>query len=84
MQAFLETVECALLATSVHVPETLSPDTEVPDVGSLSQAYAGLDFIIDIGPHVATQSTVVDMTGPEPEVVRYGGGDASVFEASAA
>jgi len=41
----------------------------------------GVDFIVDVGPRVATQSTVVDMTGGEPEVLRQGKGDASAFEA---
>lgn len=46
----------------------------------LNFAGKGLDFIVDVGPRVATQSTVVDMTGEAPEVLREGKGDASMFE----
>lgn len=30
-----------LLATSVHVPDTLAPDTEVPDAGTMWEQYRG-------------------------------------------
>ena len=43
-------------------------------------AGKGVDFIVDVGPYLATQSTVVDMTGEVPEVLRLGKGDASYFE----
>jgi tRNA A37 threonylcarbamoyladenosine synthetase subunit TsaC/SUA5/YrdC len=83
-QAFLDAVDRALLTTSVHLPDTeLSPDTEVPDVGSMLERYRGkgVDFIVDVGRRIVTQSTVVDMTGAQgPEVVREGRGDPTVFE----
>ncbi|KAJ9512565.1 hypothetical protein QJQ45_018942 [Haematococcus lacustris] len=43
-------------------------------------AGKGIDFIVDIGRRVATQSTVVDMTGAEPVVTRLGRGDPSPFQ----
>jgi hypothetical protein len=66
---------------SVHVAEHLAEDTEVPDLGSILEVYGtkGIDFVVDVGPRVVTVSTVVDMTGPEPEVVRVGRGDPSYF-----
>eukprot|EP00955_Chlamydomonas_euryale_P047989 353842-Chlamydomonas_euryale.AAC.8 len=82
MQAVLEGLGRPVLATSVHVGEHLSPDTEVPDLGQMLDLYGGsggIDFIIDVGRRVATESTVVDMTG-EVEVVRVGRGDPSPFE----
>lgn len=47
-QALLDGVGGALLCTSVHVPEVLSPDTEVPDCGSILEAYGskGIDFVV--------------------------------------
>jgi hypothetical protein len=58
-QAFLDAAECALLSTSVHVPEMLSPDTEVPDVGSMLQQYAGVQPLINTTcrhvPHMVMQ-----------------------------
>lgn len=41
-------------------------------------AHRGLDFIVDVGPRVATASSVVDFTGAEPVVVRHGLGDVSM------
>jgi hypothetical protein len=40
-QAFLEGLDNPVLCTSVHVPDSLSPDTETPDLGSMLEAYAG-------------------------------------------
>ncbi|KAL6748482.1 translation factor [Haematococcus lacustris] len=81
-KAVLEGLGRPLLCTSVHVTDVLAPDTEVPDSGSMYEAYAGkgIDFIVDIGRRVATQSTVVDMTGAEPVVTRLGRGDPSPFQ----
>uniref|UniRef100_A0A7S3QMC8 Threonylcarbamoyl-AMP synthase n=1 Tax=Dunaliella tertiolecta TaxID=3047 RepID=A0A7S3QMC8_DUNTE len=80
--AVLEGLDNPLLCTSAHVPDQLAPDTETPDLGSMLTAYAGkgVDFIVDVGPRVATQSTIIDMTGNVPEVLRVGKGDASYFQ----
>jgi len=77
-QAVLEGVGHPLLCTSVHVVKNAT----VPDVGSMLEAYGGngIDFIVDVGPCSASLSTVVDMTGPDPEVIRVGSGDPSMFE----
>ncbi|GAX73974.1 hypothetical protein CEUSTIGMA_g1424.t1 [Chlamydomonas eustigma] len=81
-QAVLQGMDRPLLCTSVHVDEHLDDTTEVPDVGNMLQSYGGkgIDFIIDVGPRIATVSTVVDMTTPTPEIVRVGRGDPSIFE----
>eukprot|EP00798_Chlamydomonas_sp_ICE-L_P017042 gene17042-23334_t len=80
-QDILQAVGRPLLCTSVHVPEHMDDTTEVPDVGSMLELYEnkGIDFIVDVGRHFATCSTVVDMTGSVPEVTRVGKGDPSVF-----
>lgn len=54
----------------------------MPDLGQMLERYGstGIDFIVDVGPRIATQSTVVDMTGSEAEVVRVGFGDPTPFE----
>eukprot|EP00877_Chromochloris_zofingiensis_P003194 jgi/Chrzof1/12876/Cz07g10170.t1 len=80
-QAVLEGLGRVLLSHSVHVPEHLDDDTEVPDIGTLLDMYGnkGLDFIVDTGTRVATASTVVDLTADEPVVVRQGKADASMF-----
>ncbi|KXZ48779.1 hypothetical protein GPECTOR_25g363 [Gonium pectorale] len=81
-QAILDGMAGPLLCTSVHVPEVLSPDTEVPDVGSILEAYGskGLDFVVDVGRRVVVESSVVDFTGGDPLVLRHGAGDVSAFE----
>ncbi|GLC46151.1 hypothetical protein PLESTB_001195500 [Pleodorina starrii] len=81
-QAILDGVGGALLCTSVHVPEVLSEDTEVPDVGSILEAYGnkGIDFVVDVGRRVVVESSVVDFTGGDPVVLRRGQGDVSVFD----
>ena len=82
-KAVLEGFGGALLSHSVHVEEHVAGDplVEAPDVGALLDAYGGcgLDFIVDAGPRIVTASTVIDMTGAEPELVRQGAGDARVF-----
>ncbi|MEW5307683.1 MAG: hypothetical protein WDW36_010061 [Sanguina aurantia] len=81
-QAILAGVERPLLCTSVHVAEVLAEGTECPDVGSMLDRYgtSGIDFIVDVGPRIAVVSTIIDMTGSSPEVVRHGAADASQFE----
>ena len=39
-----------------------------------------LDAVIDSGDAGDVPTTVVDLTGEEPEIVRLGGGDPSLFE----
>lgn len=80
-RAVLESFGGCLLSHSVHVAEHLDNETEVPDPGTLMDMYGntGIDFIVDTGPRVATASTVIDLTGPEPELVRQGKGDASAL-----
>lgn len=80
-QAVLQGVGRPLLSTSVHVPKHLSEDTEVPDIGSMLDMYGnkGIDFIVDIGPCIATRSTVVDMCSADPKVVRTGKGPTDMF-----
>jgi tRNA A37 threonylcarbamoyladenosine synthetase subunit TsaC/SUA5/YrdC len=81
-QAVLAALGRPLLCTSVHVAEHIGDDTECPDLGSMLESYgaSGIDFIIDVGPRIATVSTVVDMTGTDVEVVRVGRGDPGPFE----
>lgn len=81
-QAVLENVGGVLACTSVHVPDHLAEDTEVPDTGTMLELYEsrGIDFIVDVGRRVATASSVVDLTGTEPVIVRAGAGDVSLFE----
>eukprot|EP00884_Botryococcus_braunii_P002762 jgi/Botrbrau1/12487/Bobra.0169s0034.1 len=83
-QAILEGLERPLLCTSVTgaglTGEAESP-VELEDAAVLMQQYAGrgIDFVVDAGIKVVEGSTVIDMTGSEPVLIRQGRGDASVF-----
>ncbi|PNH07203.1 hypothetical protein TSOC_006364 [Tetrabaena socialis] len=81
-KAVVEGMDGPLLCTSVHVPEVLSEDTEVPDVGSILEEYGnkGIDFVVDVGRRVVVESSVVDFTGGDPVVLRHGQGNCSDFE----
>ncbi len=59
-QAVLEDLGRVLLSHSVHVPGKLGDITEVPDLGTLLDTYGNtaLDFIVDVGPRIATASSV--------------------------
>lgn len=69
-----------LLCTSAHVAEDAG--VEIPDAATMMDMYPGIDFIVDCGPLVAEPSTVVDMTGAAPEVLRVGRGEASIFDST--
>ncbi|WIA42891.1 hypothetical protein OEZ86_008806 [Tetradesmus obliquus] len=81
VHAVLQGLGGCLLSHSVHVDETLGAETEVPDPGMLMDMYGqkGLDFIVDTGRRTVTATSVVDMTTSEPEVIREGRGDVSMF-----
>lgn len=61
----------------------LLPDEEAPMVDGWSVKEAldhELDAVLDSGDCGSTPTTVVDLTGDEPEIVRVGAGDPSPFE----
>jgi len=70
-----------LFFSSAHVAE--QDELEIPEAAVLMDSFAGqgLDFVVDAGheQQVAEGSTVIDMTGPAPVLVRAGKGDASLF-----
>lgn len=67
-----------LLCTScsAHVEEGI----ETFSASLLMETYPDIDFVVDCGYEGAAASSVVDMTGGRPEVVRVGKGDVSMFE----
>ena len=69
---------------SCSLPKTSSPLTAAHpplSAGTMLDLYGnrGIDFIVDVGRRVATESTIIDMTTSHPEVLREGAGDASLF-----
>ena len=51
-----------------------------PDARELEDQFPGLSLVIDAGPCGTEPTTVVDLTGDRPKVLRAGAGDAAPFE----
>ncbi|XP_057491066.1 uncharacterized protein LOC130776860 [Actinidia eriantha] len=72
-QAILEKMDAPLISTSVKSPkenEWIINPVLIADV----YGPEGLDFVVDAGLRVADPSTVVDMTGSFPRIIRQGKG----------
>jgi tRNA A37 threonylcarbamoyladenosine synthetase subunit TsaC/SUA5/YrdC len=71
------------MSTSVHFADS-EVGVQLPDSASMADLYPDCDFIIDVGSYgVPEPSTVVDMLGPEPQVLRVGKGDPAPFDSFA-
>ncbi|VAI86483.1 unnamed protein product [Triticum turgidum subsp. durum] len=72
-QAILQNLEEPLICTSVKY---LAEDEWILDPVTIADIYEplGLDFIVDGGARIADPSTVVDMTGSYPTIIRQGKG----------
>lgn len=53
--------------------------TPDPDPKEIDLEFRGLGMVLDAGPGGTTPTSVVDLTGPVPKVVREGAGDVSAF-----
>jgi tRNA threonylcarbamoyl adenosine modification protein (Sua5/YciO/YrdC/YwlC family) len=51
-----------------------------PDPREIDRQFKGLALVLDAGPGGLEPTTVVDLTGPVPKVIRAGAGDPSPFE----
>ncbi|KAJ4831134.1 hypothetical protein Tsubulata_000665 [Turnera subulata] len=74
-KAILEKMDAPLISTSVKSPRE---DEWMLDPVEIAAIYGseGLDFVVDGGVRVADPSTVVDMTGSSPKIIRQGKGPA--------
>ncbi|KAJ8432104.1 hypothetical protein Cgig2_016377 [Carnegiea gigantea] len=72
-KAILEKMDAPLISTSVKSPKE---DEWILDPVVIADVYGkeGLDFIVDAGLRIAEPSTVVDMTGTLPKIIRLGKG----------
>lgn len=72
-KAILEKTDSPLISTSVKAP---NEDQWILDPVVIADVYGkeGLDFIVDAGLRIAEPSTVVDMTGSVPKIIRLGKG----------
>jgi tRNA threonylcarbamoyl adenosine modification protein (Sua5/YciO/YrdC/YwlC family) len=51
-----------------------------PDPREIEAEFPGVSIVLDAGAGGTTPTTVVDLTGPSPKIVRVGAGDPSPFE----
>ncbi len=75
--ALLEELGEPLIGTTLQLPDDehmLSDPDEVRE-----RLDRQIDLVIDGGAGTLEPTTIVDLTGPEPELLRQGRGDASVF-----
>jgi tRNA threonylcarbamoyl adenosine modification protein (Sua5/YciO/YrdC/YwlC family) len=79
VQALLAELNEALMSTTLILPGDEMPMTDPYEVRDLLDH--AVDLIIDGGYCGFEPTTVVDMTGENPEVVRVGKGDAGLFGA---
>ncbi|GFZ19140.1 DHBP synthase RibB-like alpha/beta domain-containing protein [Actinidia rufa] len=72
-RAILEKMDAPLISTSV---KSLKENEWIIDPVVIADVYGpeGLDFVVDAGLRVADPSTVVDMTGSFPRIIRQGKG----------
>ncbi|GER47499.1 threonylcarbamoyl-AMP synthase [Striga asiatica] len=72
-KAILEKMDAPLISTSVKSPKE---DEWILDPVVIADVYGpeGLDFVVAAGNRFADPSTVVDMTGSSPRVIRQGKG----------
>jgi tRNA threonylcarbamoyl adenosine modification protein (Sua5/YciO/YrdC/YwlC family) len=77
-QALLAELDQPLLSTTLMLPGEDMPLTDPYEMRDLLQYE--VDLIIDGGFCGFEPTTVVDLTGDSPEVVRMGKGDATLFE----
>ena len=76
-QALLAELGAPLIGTTLQLPgdeEILSDPEEVRD-----RLEKQIELVIDGGAGTLEPTTVIDLTGPEPVLVRQGRGDAAVF-----
>ena len=55
-------------------------ETPDPDPREVDLAFPGLSLVLDAGAGGTVPTSVVDLSGPKPHVVRVGAGDVSPFE----
>lgn len=76
-QLLLETLGNPIINTSIPSEEDTPPPSEAYEIDMLLGNR--VDVIIDGGPSYPDPSTVIDMTGEGPEVLRVGKGDITPF-----
>jgi len=76
-RALLEELGSPIINTSIPVEDDAAPPTEAFEIEMLLNNR--VDIIIDGGPVYPDPSSVIDLTGSSPEVLREGKGDVTPF-----
>ncbi len=77
-QALIAELGEPLVTTTLQLPGDDAPLTLGWDIKE--RLDGTIDAVLDAGERGVDETTVVDLTGSEPEVIRYGLGDATRFE----
>lgn len=78
IDALLQNLGEPLISTTLQMPDEDAPLTDPLEIKERLRHH--VDAIIDGGTGAAISTTMVDLTGPAPVVLRHGAGDASMFE----
>jgi tRNA threonylcarbamoyl adenosine modification protein (Sua5/YciO/YrdC/YwlC family) len=78
VQALLAELGEPLLSSTLLLPDEPEPLTQGWEIKE--RLDRGVDAIVDSGECGTEPTTVIDLCGPEPEIVRRGAGDPSPFE----
>jgi tRNA threonylcarbamoyl adenosine modification protein (Sua5/YciO/YrdC/YwlC family) len=76
-QALLQKLDAPIMTTSLLFPDEAEPFLDIEEIRSRIGKL--VDLIVDGGPNGREHSTVVDLVGNVPEVVRFGKGDSRPF-----
>lgn len=77
ISALLEELGQPLLATTLIMPDSDETLTDAQEIRQLLEKQ--VDLVIDGGTCASLPTTVVDMSGGEPELIRRGRGDPALF-----
>jgi tRNA threonylcarbamoyl adenosine modification protein (Sua5/YciO/YrdC/YwlC family) len=76
-QALLQKLDAPIMTTSLLFPGDVEPFLDIEEIRSRIGKL--VDLILDGGPNGQEHSTVVNLVGNVPEVVRFGKGDSRPF-----
>lgn len=77
-QLLLQTLGNPVINTSLSVEEDDAPPTEAYEIDMIFGRQ--IDVIIDAGPIYPDPSSIIDLTGDYPEILRIGKGDITPFQ----
>jgi tRNA threonylcarbamoyl adenosine modification protein (Sua5/YciO/YrdC/YwlC family) len=77
VQAILEAIDAPLLSMTLYIPDDGAELSEAWEIRDKLERV--VDLVIDVGHCVAGGTSVIDLTGDAPELVREGMGDLAPF-----